>query len=188
MKKLFEFSIFCVLFLLISCIQINVLNDGRTKVPKDLNKIKKEYQTIKYFPFNSEIYELQYNITGIADFQIIENTKPWNYNDSYKKYLKFYENGNVNFFYIQNIDEKSFDPSFHGDRGFYYFLDDKNFIVKIFVQTDEWGGKSFVDYFGKIDGKKILLSQKRKYAGTKTYLIEVFEKSKLNIKKYESEW
>ncbi|MBS1572470.1 MAG: hypothetical protein JST62_08775 [Bacteroidetes bacterium] len=103
--------------------------------------------------------------------------------------MKFYENGNVNFFYLQDINYNSFDPNYHGDRGFYYFIDKKNFIIKIYVKTDDWGGKNFKDYYGKIEGDKILLRSKQNYAGTNDFGIDVFKETNFQTPKtYKANW
>lgn len=135
------------------------------------------------------MYLISYNTIGKSDFKITDHSKHWNDTDSYRTFIKFYENGNVNFFYLKEIDDNSFDPDYTGDRGFYYFLDNQSFIIKIYVQTDEWGGKSYETYRGKIDGDKILLRTNHNLAGTNDYIIEVFKKSDFQAKKiYNTNW
>lgn len=166
-----------------------LLKDGKTKVLKDFASIKTKYQKNKFFPLES-FYVIDFEIKGKNDFEIENSSKPWSDNDSFKKYIKFYENGNVNFFYLQEIDDKSFDPDYNGDRGFYYFIDKENFIIKVYIQTGEWGWmKSVETYYGKIEGDKILLRTKHNYAGTNDYRIEVFKETDFRPKKkYDSNW
>lgn len=184
-----NFVMLCFALMFSSCIPSQILlKNGRTKVPKDFVSIKVKYQKNKFFPLN-DLFVIDYNITGKNNFKIEESSKSWNYSNSFKKYLRFYGNGNVNFFYLQEIDDNSFDPDYNGDRGFYYFLDDKNFIIKIYVRTGEWGGKSYETYYGKIDGDKILLRTKHNYPATNDFRIEVYEKYDFQFKeKYDSNW
>lgn len=183
-----NFILLCFALVFSSCTPQLLLKNGRTKVPKDFGALKAKYQKNKSFPLK-DLYAISYEIKGKRDFKIDENFKPWYDNDSFKKYVKFYENGNVNFFYLQEINDYSFDPNYNGDRGFYYFIDNENFIIKIYVRTGEWGGKSYETYYGKIDGDKILLRTKHNYAGTNNFKIEVFKETDFRPKKkHNSNW
>lgn len=179
----------CFVFLLLnSCTSSQILNNGKTKVPRDFSKIKSKCQLNKFSPLNN-IYVEEYHTIGKKDFSINEDAKPSNYNNSFKTFIKFYDNGNVNFFYLQDINYNSFDPDFDGDRGFYYFIDKENFIIKIYVKTDDWGGKSFKDYYGKIDGDKILLRTKQNFQGKDNFILEVYKKTDFQTPKtYKANW
>lgn len=111
--------------LLSSCylnqMKVRKLNNGITLVPKDSLYFVKNYNDkknvgIPKFIDTNNVYIESYYLFG-------PNRIKYHRSDGWKSILKFYENGNVNEYFItndENINNFNFNPEFSGLRGVLY--------------------------------------------------------------------
>lgn len=128
----------CLLcLLLISCLRIEYLANGYTKVPrkpKAYKKRKKFHDTLLSMIDTSVVYE------EIDKSGMLKRNSERSGEEVYGCY-RFYSNGNVNLFVIPRdklLVKDFFDPKFNGMRGV-YFLDNDKIKMEIFASVNGVG-------------------------------------------------
>jgi len=130
----------------------------RTFYLKDSDVLKAPLNPTKYVEIN-EFNESLYTLIDTETIYKEDNNKALN--DEYYWVLKFYPNGRFNLFIINDNNtklytEKTFDPKYHGYRG-YYNLKDGIIKFNAFLITKELRGMGKVSGTIKIEGDVLII-------------------------------
>lgn len=140
-----------------SCIQTVYLPKNKVKVPKDINFFKEKYKT-KYNVISPT--DIDTSVMYKEIFYINQENEVFIHTD-HDSFLKFYPNGNVNYFSKQKGLEMEFNPFETGYRGVTYFSTKKNKqIISLVEPVTGLLTYGVRDYYASVKNDTLLIKRR----------------------------